>query len=42
MIVVSYAEYEEEEMGTYEPRVVHVDADNRIVDVNAIVKELLR
>jgi len=27
-------------MGTYEPRVVHVDSDNRIVDVNAIVKEL--
>jgi aspartate 1-decarboxylase len=42
VIVVSYAEYEEEEMGIYEPRVVHVDSENRIVDVNAIVKELLR
>jgi aspartate 1-decarboxylase len=42
VIVVSYAEYEEEEMGTYEPRVVHVDAENRIVDVNAAIKELLR
>jgi aspartate 1-decarboxylase len=42
VIVVSYADYEEEEMGTYEPRVVHVDAENRIVDVNARIKELLR
>ena len=42
VIVVSYAEYEEAELAGYEPRVVHVDADNRIVDVNAVVEELIR
>ena len=42
VIVVSYAEYEEEELGMYEPRVVHVGEQNRIVEVNALVKELLR
>jgi aspartate 1-decarboxylase len=42
VIVVSYAEYDEEELREYEPRVVHVDERNEIVDVNALVKELLR
>ena len=28
VIVVSYAEYDEAELETYEPRVVHVNADN--------------
>ena len=42
VIVVSYGDYDEQEIGTYEPRVVHVDAQNAIVDVNAAVKELLR
>ena len=32
VIVVSYAEYEEAELESYEPRVVHVDAANAIVD----------
>jgi aspartate 1-decarboxylase len=41
VIVVSYAEYDEQELGAYEPRVVHVDKANRIVDVNAVVEELL-
>ena len=41
VIVVSYAEYEEDELETYEPLVVHVDADNAIVDVDATVGELL-
>jgi aspartate 1-decarboxylase len=41
VIVVSYAEYDEQELGAYEPRVVHVDEANRIVDVNAVVEELL-
>jgi aspartate 1-decarboxylase len=41
VIVVSYAEYAEEELGSYEPRVVHVDEANRIVDVNSAVEELL-
>jgi aspartate 1-decarboxylase len=42
VIVVSYADYDEQEMGRYEPRVVHVDARNAIVDVNAVVKELMQ
>jgi aspartate 1-decarboxylase len=42
VIVVSYAEYDEDELDHYEPRVVHVDGVNRIIDVNAVVKELLR
>ena len=41
VIVVSYAEYEEEELTRHEPKVVHVDAGNRIVDVNAAVEELI-
>src|SRR5215211_6232056 len=42
VIVVSYAEYAEHELDGYEPRVVHVDSGNRIVDVNDSVGELLR
>src|SRR5215210_6566877 len=42
VIVVSYADYDEDELDRYEPRVVHVDERNRIVGVNALVKELLR
>jgi aspartate 1-decarboxylase len=41
VIVVSYAEYEEAELDSYEPVVVHVDASNSIVDVDAAVGELL-
>jgi aspartate 1-decarboxylase len=41
VIVVSYAEYEPGELESYEPRVVHVDEGNRIVDVNAAVAELI-
>jgi aspartate 1-decarboxylase len=41
VIVVSYAEYDEEELKRYEPRVVHVDEDNRIVTVDDAVAELL-
>jgi aspartate 1-decarboxylase len=41
VIVVSYAEYDEQELKTYEPRVVHVDEDNRIVTVDDAVAELL-
>ena len=41
VIVVSYAEYEREELESHEPRVVHVDESNRIVDVNAAVAELI-
>lgn len=41
VIVVSYAQYDEVEIDEYEPRVVHVDRANRIVDVNATVEELI-
>ena len=41
VIVVSYAEYEAEELETYEPLVVHVDDANRIVTVDDAVAELL-
>ena len=34
IIVVSYAGYSEADLESYEPRVVHVDADNRIVGVD--------
>jgi aspartate 1-decarboxylase len=41
VIVVSYAEYEEEEIGSYEPKVVHVNGRNRIVDVDSNVERLI-
>jgi aspartate 1-decarboxylase len=37
--VISYAEYDDAEMAGYEPRVVHVDTDNRQID--AMTAELL-
>jgi aspartate 1-decarboxylase len=41
VIVISYASYEESELESYEPRVVHVDAGNSIVTVDDAVAELL-
>jgi aspartate 1-decarboxylase len=41
VIVVSYAQYETEELESYEPVVVHVDDVNRIVTVDDAVAELL-
>ena len=41
VIVVSYAEYEPEELERHRPRVVHVDAENRIVTADDAVAELL-
>jgi len=41
IIVVSYAGYDETEVERYEPRVVHVNADNRLVSVDDAVGELL-
>ena len=41
VIVVSYASYDDADLSRYEPTVVHVDADNRIVRVDDAVKELL-
>ncbi|HEX5366802.1 MAG TPA: aspartate 1-decarboxylase [Acidimicrobiales bacterium] len=39
VILISYADYDEDEMEGYEPRIVHVDAANREVD--AVTAELL-
>ena len=41
LIVISYAAYDESELERYEPRVVHVDRDNRIIDVDDAVATLL-
>jgi aspartate 1-decarboxylase len=41
IIVISYAQYSREEMEHYEPRVVHVDSQNRIVTVDREVATLL-
>jgi aspartate 1-decarboxylase len=41
IIVISYAEYSEEELESYTPRVVHVNRDNEIVITDATVRELL-
>ena len=41
VIVVSYASYDEKELESYEPRVVHVSSRNEIVEVNDVVDQLL-
>ncbi|HEV3002482.1 MAG TPA: aspartate 1-decarboxylase [Solirubrobacteraceae bacterium] len=41
VIVISYAQYAREEMEHYEPRVVHVDRENRIIAADAQVATLL-
>jgi aspartate 1-decarboxylase len=41
VIVVSYAQYDERELEQYEPKVVHVNAENQIVTVDDAVAELL-
>jgi aspartate 1-decarboxylase len=41
IIVISYAEYGEDELDSYAPRVVHVNRENQIVLTDANVKELL-
>ena len=41
IIVISYAEYSEEELESYVPRVVHVNKNNEIVLTDATVRELL-
>jgi aspartate 1-decarboxylase len=35
VIIVSYGLYDEDEIDRHEPRVVHVDADNQIIRVDA-------
>ena len=41
VIVISYGSYDRRDLETYEPRVVHVNADNQIVTVDDAVAELL-
>jgi aspartate 1-decarboxylase len=41
VIVISYAGYDEPDLESYEPKVVHVNADNEIVTVDDAVAELL-
>ena len=41
VILISYASYDEAELSAYEPRVVHVTQENRIVNVDAEVATLL-
>jgi aspartate 1-decarboxylase len=41
IIVISYASYGAEELDSYAPRVVHVDAHNQILAVDARVDALL-
>jgi aspartate 1-decarboxylase len=41
IIVISYAQYSREEMEHYEPVVVHVDRENKVIDVDAAVATLL-
>jgi aspartate 1-decarboxylase len=41
IIVISYASYDRQDLEAYEPRVVHVDADNSIIDIDAEVATLL-
>jgi aspartate 1-decarboxylase len=42
IIVISYAGYDPDELDNYEPRVVHVDAHNQIINVDSEVATLLR
>jgi aspartate 1-decarboxylase len=41
VIVISYASYDASELDRYEPRVVHVDRRNRIIEVDARVATLV-
>ena len=41
VIVISYASYDEADLESYEPKVVHVKSDNSIITVDDAVAELL-
>jgi aspartate 1-decarboxylase len=41
VIVISYAQYDPDELASYRPRVVHVNKSNEIVNVDAEVATLL-
>src|SRR5205823_10492558 len=42
IIVISYASYDPDELANYTPRVVHVDANNEILNIDSEVATLLR
>ena len=42
VIVVSYAEYDRDELDSHDPRVVHLTEDNRVVAVDSAAGELVR
>ncbi|MFH8251478.1 aspartate 1-decarboxylase [Microbacterium sp. B2969] len=41
IIVISYADYDESELDSYEPRVVHTDRANAIIGIDEAVATLL-
>jgi aspartate 1-decarboxylase len=41
IIVISYGMFDEQELSSYDPRVVHVDRDNHIISVDDQVATLL-
>lgn len=41
IIVISYAGYDPDELENYQPRVVHVNAENQIINVDSEVATLL-
>jgi aspartate 1-decarboxylase len=41
IIVISYGQYDRQELASYEPRVVHVNAHNEIIEVDQRVSALL-
>jgi aspartate 1-decarboxylase len=41
IIVISYGSYDREDLANYEPRVVHVDRENQIIEVDDNVGVLL-
>jgi aspartate 1-decarboxylase len=40
VIVITYAEYEEAELAGYEPQIVHVDDDNRVITSEQAVRRV--
>jgi aspartate 1-decarboxylase len=40
VIVISYGSYSEGELLTYQPKVLHVDANNEIIAIDALVSSL--
>jgi len=35
VIIISYGQYDEADLANYQPRVVHVDGDNRILEIGS-------